>query len=88
MAQDRHLSETKYFALLKAIHDNGGVECQRNPQLWFPEDIPDPEKRELSIKAAKRICKQCPIRDACLSFALESNQRYGIWGGTEGHERI
>lgn len=88
MAQDRHLSETRYFALLKSIHDKGGVECQRLPELFFPEDIPDPEKRELSIKAAKKICKRCPIMTECLTYALESNQRWGVWGGTEGHERI
>lgn len=88
MSNDRHLSETKYFALLKAIHENGGVECQRIPEPFFPEDIPDPEKRELSIKAAKAICKRCPIKTQCLTYALESGQRYGIWGGTEGHERI
>lgn len=87
MAPDKALADTKYFALLKAIHDVGGVECQRNPQLWFPEDIPDPEKRELSIKAAKAICKRCPIKMKCLTYALETNQRYGVWGGTEGHER-
>lgn len=85
---DRHLSDTRHFALLKLIQEQGGVECERNPQLWFPEDIPDPEKRELSIKAAKGICKQCPIKPQCLTYALETSQRYGIWGGTEGHERI
>ena len=87
MAQDKALSETQYFALLKSIHEQGGVECQKNPQLFFPEDIPDPEKRELSIKAAKAICKRCPIKVECLTYALSSGQRYGIWGGTEGHER-
>ena len=87
MANDRHLSDTQYFALLKSIHDQRGVECQKNPQLFFPEDIADPEKRELSIKAAKAICRQCPIKVECLTYALSTNQRYGIWGGTEGHER-
>lgn len=87
MSTRRQISETKYFALLKSIHENGGVECERNPQLFYPEDIADPEKRELSIKAAKAICKQCPIKVECLTYALESGQRFGIWGGTEGHER-
>lgn len=88
MTGDRHLSETRYFALLKAIHKERGVECQSNPQLFFPEDIPDPEKRELSIKAAKAMCRRCPISSECLTYALETNQRWGIWGATEGHERI
>ena len=24
---------------------------------------------------------QCPVRDACLSFALTNNERFGVWGG-------
>lgn len=23
----------------------------------------------------------CPVRDACLSFALTNNERFGVWGG-------
>lgn len=25
---------------------------------------------------------ECPIRHACLLFALQNNERYGVWGGT------
>lgn len=25
--------------------------------------------------------KICPIRDACMKFALTNNEHYGIWGG-------
>jgi hypothetical protein len=31
--------------------------------------------------AARTVCERCPVRDACLAYALE-NQRYGVWGGT------
>jgi hypothetical protein len=29
----------------------------------------------------------CPIRHACLYFALINNESYGIWGGTYPHDR-
>jgi WhiB family redox-sensing transcriptional regulator len=27
------------------------------------------------------ICGTCPVRDACLTFAVRTGQQYGIWGG-------
>ena len=27
------------------------------------------------------ICETCPVRDACLTFAVRTGQHYGIWGG-------
>src|ERR671913_2325727 len=27
------------------------------------------------------ICMACPVRDACLTFAVRTGQQYGIWGG-------
>lgn len=40
------------------------------------------------IQAAKRRCFVCPVRDECLTWALETDQDFGIWGGkTEGERR-
>lgn len=36
---------------------------------------------------AKAICAQCPVRAACLEFAIATNQPYGIWGGANASER-
>lgn len=40
-----------------------------------------------SMIAAKKICATCSITEACLQFALESNEIYGVWGGMSGRER-
>lgn len=42
---------------------------------------------EGSIEKAKAICAVCPVIDECLQYALETNQRSGIWGGTSEKER-
>jgi WhiB family redox-sensing transcriptional regulator len=39
------------------------------------------------IQAAKAVCQRCQVQDACLQFALETNQQDGIWGGTTEAER-
>jgi WhiB family redox-sensing transcriptional regulator len=40
-----------------------------------------------SARAAKRICARCPVRPECLAYALEHNERYGVWGGLSERER-
>lgn len=81
-----HLSSA-YTKLLSKVHSNKGVPCEWIPELFYPDDIPDPEFRAAATKAAKNLCKACPIVKDCFTYALETNQRYGIWGGTEPHER-
>ena len=53
-------------------------------ELFFPVgESPD----EAIITKAKGICAVCPVSDNCLSYALETNQRSGVWGGTSEKER-
>jgi len=35
---------------------------------------------------AKQICKRCPVRRACLTYAVERMEK-GVWGGTNNDER-
>lgn len=54
--------------------------AQVDPELFYPE------KGQPALPA-KRICQTCPVRDACLSAALESDERHGIWGGLSAADR-
>ena len=38
------------------------------------------DSAELQAKAIA-ICETCPVRDACLTFAVRTGQQSGIWGG-------
>lgn len=53
--------------------------------LFFPAGVTGPAERQ--IREAKAICAACPVRQTCLSFAIETNQEYGVWGGTTEDER-
>lgn len=74
------------FALLlgKPTDDNSwsadALCSQVDPDLFFPE-------RGASLKDAKAICAKCPVRDTCLSEALEGEERFGVWGGLSEYER-
>ena len=37
--------------------------------------------------SAKAVCASCPVRDACLEFALVTRQDDGVWGGLDETER-
>ena len=56
-----------------------------DPELFFPDgDIRSARDR---IKAARLICRCCPVSVTCLSWALASGQEAGIWGGLTEDER-
>lgn len=40
-----------------------------------------------TVEKAKTVCAVCPVIEDCLQYALETNQRSGIWGGTSERER-
>lgn len=47
-----------------------------------------PDKEDLTgIVKAKAICATCPVADECLTWAIETNQSEGIWGGHTAKER-
>lgn len=45
-----------------------------------------PQKGQ-SASDAKAICRQCPVKDPCLEYALEIGEGYGVWGGVGARER-
>ncbi len=59
-----------------------GVEVFFGPDQ--AESEVDKEAREAQAKA---ICRRCPVAAPCLEFAMDTNQKYGIWGGLTDRER-
>ena len=81
-----HLS-SRYMSLLKLISKSGGVPCEKLPDAFYPEDILDADLRQASTKMAKALCQSCPVIESCFTYALETNQRHGVWGGSTADER-
>ncbi|MFG2439007.1 WhiB family transcriptional regulator [Streptomyces sp. NPDC048508] len=50
-----------------------------DPDLFFPIGSTGPAL--LQIEEAKSVCRRCPVIEACLQWALESGQEFGVWGG-------
>ena len=49
-------------------------------EMWFPE-------KGSNVKAAREICRSCPVLADCREYALNNGERFGIWGGTSERER-
>ena len=68
--------------LMEAIEERCGEPLcsQTDPELFFPE-IGE------STVAAKKLCRQCPVRVECLIFAMLNLEQHGIFGGLSPRER-
>ena len=51
-----------------------------DPDVFYPVSDEDAEE-------AKSICRACPVREACLEYALANRERDGVWGGATERER-
>ncbi|MCX5066606.1 WhiB family transcriptional regulator [Micromonospora lupini] len=62
-----------------------GVCRDEDPELFFPIGTTGPAL--LQVEQAKAVCRRCPVADQCLSWAMESGQEFGVWGGMSEEER-
>lgn len=54
--------------------------AETDPEAFFPE-------KGGSTREAKRVCQACEVQSDCLGYALQNDERYGIWGGLSDRER-
>ena len=55
--------------------------CRNHPPaLFFPSD-------SAGVEIARKICAACPVRAACLEYALTCHIEHGVWGGASERAR-
>lgn len=55
-------------------------------ELFFP--VGNSAEACAQEEAAKTVCGTCPVRTECLSWALDSGQSSGVWGGLSEFDRL
>jgi WhiB family transcriptional regulator, redox-sensing transcriptional regulator len=76
---------------LKDVLLDGDPGCLCDPELFTgpsgiePEDEPADEKAA-RIDAARDVCAECPVRVACLAYALRTRPSAGVWAGYTADE--
>ncbi|MFI0742501.1 WhiB family transcriptional regulator [Streptomyces sp. NPDC021100] len=57
-----------------------------NADLFFPVGSSAPAMRQ--IEKAKDVCRsRCPVMTQCRTWAFESGENWGVWGGLSEDER-
>ena len=51
-----------------------------DPQVFFPSD-------GIGVQAATAICRDCPVREPCLEYALVNRIQHGVFGGESERSR-
>lgn len=59
----------------------------QDPDLFFPVADPGTAVYAAQAAEAQAVCAGCPVRRACLEFALATFQKHGVWGGMVEGER-
>jgi len=54
--------------------------AQTDPEAFFPE-------KGGSTREAKAVCARCTVSAECLTYALDHEERFGIWGGVSERDR-
>lgn len=70
----------------------GGLDIR--PEPWMAKSLcvqTDPEafyvEKGGSTTPAKTVCLGCEVREQCLQYALDRDERFGVWGGYSERER-
>lgn len=59
---------------------SSGLCAETDPEEFYPE-------RGGSTARAKQLCASCPVQLACLTYALDNNEQWGVWGGMSVKDR-
>tara|TARA_R100001244_G_scaffold9089_1_gene11230 strand:- start:58 stop:339 length:282 start_codon:yes stop_codon:yes gene_type:complete len=80
IADDQLIEGLKSHDLIPAPWMVDAACAGADPNLFFPD-------HGRPATEAKAICAGCAVRSACLDFALQSHERFGIYGGLTEKER-
>lgn len=60
--------------------------CAGTPTgVFYPEHTGSQQR--VAEQRAKQVCAGCPVRAECLSWALRTDEPWGVWGGMGPNER-
>ena len=57
-------------------------------EMFFPPSSPERKEDKAAREVnAKAICRECTVKEECLTYAIEIREPHGIWGGLNEIER-
>ncbi len=56
--------------------------CKRLTQYFFFDDQRVlTTKAKTKIEAIRELCEVCPVKQECYQYAVNNDEKFGIWGG-------
>lgn len=82
------MSREHYIRIPDFLEKDEPLCAQTDPEVFFAQSVNGVDGRSVYMneRQAKAICKQCPLINDCLAYALQYDEQ-GIWGGTNERER-
>jgi hypothetical protein len=82
----------EHLSALRGPNWQADARCRDRYELFFPERQPagppdtpaykaEDERLAGILKDARKLCAGCPVREACLAYAIETKVETGIWAG-------
>jgi Transcription factor WhiB len=68
---------------VSAAYPLDGAVCEGVATAEYDPFFPESREQEADALA---MCSICPVRGACLAFAVDTGQVFGIWGGRTQRE--
>jgi Transcription factor WhiB len=68
---------------VSAAYPLDGAVCEGVATAAYDPFFPESREQEADALA---MCSICPVRGACLAFAVDTGQVFGIWGGKTQRE--
>jgi WhiB family transcriptional regulator, redox-sensing transcriptional regulator len=68
------------FGIEELSWQDSALCAQTDPDMFYPETTGE-------ALHSRRVCIQCPVRQACLDKAIADKETYGVWGGTTRDDR-
>jgi WhiB family transcriptional regulator, redox-sensing transcriptional regulator len=59
-----------------------------DPELFFLDHNVRSVNKKKKEQAAIKVCKTCPVVQACLAHSLAVPEFYGVWGGVTADQRM
>lgn len=80
---------TRAAVLLATVRERGACRNTIPTNLFFPTEDWFPGQRPWTGVGpeVKALCARCPVREECLTWALDRPEEHGYWGGTTPNER-
>lgn len=55
--------------------------------MFFGDEENEEQESYQQYRHVQRVCYQCPVQIECLRYALENDQKLGVWGGLTESQR-